>query len=169
MPLPEKWSLKIELESADYAVCEHSFEVNNGLHHRIGDIVQRRWVFDPAEICPDPALVVFEPVAETINGSAAHSDSRLPGGLCRAKPLAEFFQETGEKAGKNHEIPDAAGQQKGPGSAATASVAPVVAEDSASSSYRILFAVAIKIAVQDEESPVVTMRTRKNLQVGANR
>lgn len=169
MPLPEKRSLKIELESADYAVCEHSFEMNNGLHHRIGDIIQRRWIFDPAEICPDPALVLSEPVAKTVNGSPAHPDSRLPGGLCRAKPLAEFFQETGKKAGKDHEIPDTAGQQKGPGPAATASVASVAAKDSAATPHQTFFAVAIKIAVQDEESPVVTVRARKHLHVCANR
>jgi hypothetical protein len=169
VPLFEKRSLKIELESADNAACEHSFEMNDGLHYGIGDISKRRRIFNPAEICSDPALVLFEPVAETVNGSLAHPDFRLPGGLRRTKSLAKFFQETGEKAGKNHEIPDAAGQQKGPCPAATASVAPVAAENSVSSSHRIFFTVAIEIAVQDEESQTVTMRTRKNLQICSNR
>jgi len=66
VPLPEKRSLKIELESADYAACEHSFEMNNGLHHRIGDIIQRRRIFDPAEICSDPALVLSELLFPTL-------------------------------------------------------------------------------------------------------
>lgn len=169
MPLFEKRSLKIELESADNAACEHSFEMNDGLHYGIGDIIQRRRIFNPAEICSDPALVLSEPVAETINGSVAHPDPCLPGGLCRTKTLVEFFEETREETGKNHEIPDTTGQQKGPCPAATASATPVAAKDSASSSHRIFFAVTIKIAVQDEESPSVTIRTRKNLQICANR
>ena len=139
------------------------------MHHRIGDIIQRRRIFDPAEICSDPALVLSEPVAKTVNGSLAHPDSRLLGSLRRAKTLAEFFQEMGEKAGKDHEIPDAAGKQKGPGLAATASVAPVATKDSAATPHQTFFAVAIKIAVKDEESPAVTVRARKHLHVCANR
>ena len=94
-------------------------------------------------------MVVYETVMYPVDGRGTYLHFRCSSSTMRGVPLFDLFKVVQKVSGKECKSPEPIGEQKRKGLATSFTHFSVIAKYSSSPLFKCLFAVAVKIAVQN--------------------